>query len=360
MLRILHVAGTNLADIPGQFVTGHRERGHVSELLTFGPNPYGLMNGICLRYPFYGSPSFIMVKRSLGLGRKVDEHKKEGLDWRPRSRVEKFTIGIRDGLWERRAKMAMTKHGLWNFDLFHLDGGICFTYRPGLLRELVKRGKRFVVFYYGSDLRVRGRLPEVEMAANLLLTCEFDLLEKNPRLRFLPQPFDDSKFLPREGENEVLSICHSPTNRAGKGSDVIIAVVRKLERSFPIRFVLIEGLPHRETLALKASCDLAVEQVGNRAGTGYGMNSIETLAMGIPTLTELTPAYARFLPDHPFLVVTEKTLEEVLVHAIKDPDLRRQKGREGRLWVLKTHGRKAVMNRLYGMYREAGILAAST
>lgn len=357
MLKILHVAATNIAGIPGQFVLGHRERRNGSQLVTFGPSPYGFENGICLHYPLFGSPAFLAFKQALGRGRRVAPKDQEGEvpAWRPRSLSQRVAIAIRDGFWERRAKRAMDRFELWEYDLFHLDGGMCFTYRPGLLRELQERGKRFVVFYYGSDLRVRGRIPGVEEAASLKLTCEFDLLERQPGLRFLPQPFDPSEFRVREKENEVLRICHSPTNPAAKGSDVILAVLRKLERSFPIQLVLIERKPHHKALTLKATCDLAVEQVGNRAGTGYGMNSIETLALGIPTLTELTPAYAEFIADHPFIPVTAKSLEEVLVQVIKNPELRRHKAREGRDWVLRTHGRAAVMERLYGMYREAGI-----
>lgn len=356
-MHILHVAGTNLAGIPGEFVVGHRERGNRSELVTFGPSPYGFENGICLRYPWFGSSLSRAFKRTVRAERRVDlcDREKKDLDWRPRSWAELVAIRFRDILWERQARKALDRHGLWDYDLFHLDGGICFTYRTRLLRELIKREKRFVVFYYGTDLRVRGRLPEVEETASLLMTCEFDLLQRHPRLKFLPQPFDVSKFVPREKENAILRICHSPTNRGAKGSDVIIAIVRKLEKSYPIQLMLIEGLPHRQALALKATCDLAIEQVGNRAGTGYGMNSIETLAMGIPTLTELTTAFAQFISDHPFISVTEETLEEVLIQVIKNPDLRHRKAREGRVWVLKTHDRKAVMERLYEMYREAGI-----
>jgi hypothetical protein len=357
MLRVLHVAATNLAGIPGEFVAGHRERGNESKLLTFGPSPYGFDDGICLHYPWFGSPPFLTLKKAFGAGRRVDPEDQDGgvKVWKPGSFFEGLVIGLRDNLWERRARSALTRYRFWDYDLLHLDGGICFTYRPHLLRELLKKGRRFVVFYYGSDLRVRGRLPGVEEVASLKLTCEFDLLERHPGLRFLPQPFDEGRFAPREKENAVLRVCHSPTNRAAKGSETIIPIVRKLEKSFPVELVLIESRPHQEALAIKAGCDLAVEQVGNRAGTGYGMNSIETLALGIPTLTELTEAYVRFIPDHPFIPVTRKTLEEVLVQTIRDPDLRCRKAREGRDWVLKTHGRKAVMERLYGMYREAGI-----
>lgn len=357
MLRVLHIAGTNLAGIPGQFVAGHRERGNESRLVTFGSSPYGFDDGICLRYPWFGSPFFLALKKVLGVEQRVDlKAQKDGVkDWKPGSFFVGLGIRCRDSLWERRARIGLDRNGLWDYDLLHLDGGICFTFRPRLLRELEKKGKRFVVFYYGSDLRVRGRLPEVEEAASLKLTCEFDLLEQHPGLRFLPQPFDDARFAPKEKENAVMRICHSPTNRAAKGSETIIAIVRKLERSFPVELVLIEGRPHQEALALKAGCELAIEQVGNRAGTGYGMNSIETLALGIPTLTELTSAYARFIPDHPFIPVTESSLEEVLVQTIRDPDLRRRKAKEGWAWVVKTHGRKGVMERLYEMYREAGI-----
>ena len=131
-------------------------------------------------------------------------------------------------------------------------------------------------------------------------------------------------------------------------------MVRSLERDHPVELVLIEGKPHREAMAIKRTCDLAVDQVGNYGGLGYGMNSLETLAMEIPTITEMTPEYESFLPDHPFLNADEETLPEVIIRAAGDEGLRRRKGKEGREWVVRHHGARQVTERLHELFRELG------
>jgi hypothetical protein len=177
-------------------------------------------------------------------------------------------------------------------------------------------------------------------------------------------PFDVESFARAPGGGggpggSRLRISHAPRNRALKGSNHIIEVVRSLERDHPVELVLIEGKTHAEALAIKATCDLAIDQVGNYGGLGYGMNSLETLAMEIPTITEMTPAYEAFVPDHPFLNATEATLGDVVLAALADPELRRRKGREGRAWVARRHGARAVVEDIYRTWRELGWIDAS-
>ena len=89
-------------------------------------------------------------------------------------------------------------------------------------------------------------------------------------------------------------------------------------------------------------------------GLGYGVNSLETLAMGMPTCTNLTPEYEAFIPDHPFINVDASNLKRKLKHLITHPEYRIQKGHEGRVWVEKNHEAKNVVSKLYEMYQELG------
>ena len=48
---------------------------------------------------------------------------------------------------------------------------------------------------------------------------------------------------------------------------------------------------------------------GEIGGSGYGKNSIENLSMGVPTFTEFTEDYLKFIKENPFIHSTIETLE---------------------------------------------------
>ena len=65
--------------------------------------------------------------------------------------------------------------------------------------------------------------------------------------------------------------------------------------------------------------ELDFDQIYNRGGWGYGMNSVEALSMGLCCVTELTLEYEKFIPDHPFINVTSTTLYTELLGLINNP-----------------------------------------
>ena len=123
-----------------------------------------------------------------------------------------------------------------------------------------------------------------------------------------------------------------------------------------VEFVLIENTPHEEVLRIKTTCDIAIEQVGNYGGTGYGRNSLETLALGIPTLTEMTPDYETWIPENPFVLATASTLYTKLLALIDSAELRSEKSVKGRQWVETYHSYESVHARLMELYRAHNII----
>jgi len=105
----------------------------------------------------------------------------------------------------------------------------------------------------------------------------------------------------------------------------------------------------------KSKSDIFIDQVGNRGGWGYGMNSVESLSMGICTMTEMNDLYNSFIPDHPFIVITENTLEKKIKDLIKDKDKINKYGSNGRNWVQKYHDIKHVSDMLYNYYDNIGV-----
>ena len=153
-----------------------------------------------------------------------------------------------------------------------------------------------------------------------------------------------------------MKISHAPTNRFYKGSDQIIKVCEKLENQGKIKFDLIENLPHSQAMERKSKSDIFIDQLGNKGGWGYGMNSVESLSMGICTLTEMNDAYDSFIPDHPFVSIKEQTLESEIETLIMNRDKILEFGKKGRKWVQKHHDIKQVSNILYDYYKKIGLL----
>jgi hypothetical protein len=313
---------------------------------------------ICLDLPLIqGSPFDMRLKRVLDVLHRHEPKSAEigGMRiWRPRSGFEAFLFKAREVISAPKVNRAIRHHHLLDFDIYHLEGGAEFFRDARTVKRLKAMGKRIVCYYIGTDLRDRGIIPEVDRLSDLNITTEFDHLRLRRGLRFGFLPFEVDDFQPRPAESKRLRICHAPRNRLLKGTDRIIEVAGQMERKHGVEFVLIEGRPHSEAIEMKRTCDIAIDQITDLGGTGYGVNSLETLSMGIPTLTSFTPEFAAFLKDHPFIVVNPETLAAELERVILDGELRRRKGAEGRRFVEKYHAAEAVVRSIYTIYLELG------
>jgi glycosyltransferase involved in cell wall biosynthesis len=111
-------------------------------------------------------------------------------------------------------------------------------------------------------------------------------------------------------------------------------------------------------LSIKSQCTISIDQVGGSfGGTGYGKAGIESLAMGIPTITNMTDDYAKWLPNNPFIVAnTAKQLEDSLIELIESPTLCTSLGEKGKQWVHTYHSYEKVNERLNSLYFKYGIL----
>ncbi len=85
------------------------------------------------------------------------------------------------------------------------------------------------------------------------------------------------------------------------------------------------------------------------------MNSIESLSMGICTLTEMNDEYNEFIPDHPFINVNKHTLKIELSKIILNRKKILDFGQKGRVWVEKNHDVKRVSEKLYSYYKKLGL-----
>lgn len=353
-IKILHIAPQNFAGMPIDFVKMQREAGFHARLVTLFTNTLNFEEDLSLG----------LKSRAGRLARKWRDSKitkRESAPslkyYRPKNSIEGLYFTLRDLKNQSRISSFIKEHGLYDFDIYHFDGGMDFYRNLRFAKELKRRGKKIVCCYFGSDLRTRGIFKELDEMSSLNLTVEFDHLKIHSKIHYLFFPFDERQFQPRFNQNPVVRIVHSPTNRVFKGTDKILKVIEEVKEERQIEFLLLENRDRNEVLEIKAGCDLAIDQVGGEmGGSGYGKNSLETLSMGIPTFTEFSPDYFRFLGNNPFIQSTIDTLKANLLRFIDDAGLRKERSAEGIEWVKRTHSFKAVNERLMELYNMHNII----
>lgn len=360
-MKVLHVAPLNVAGVPYLIADMQRRFGVEATLVTLHRSTLTFPEDICLNLPLPRHKlAHLWRSHKGGQPKPIERYEPTtGLPTpvhSPRNVFEDVYFRYDDRRRERAVEEAIERHNLDRFDVIHYDGGMDFFRDSRTAKRWKSSGKRIVCHYMGSDLRVRGIVPEMDALSQLNLTNESDHLLLHPDIHYLYIPFDTKPYAAFAHHSGPLRIVHSPTNRSMKGTAFILPVIEAVKKVRDVEFVLIENTRHEEVLRIKQTCDIAIEQVGNLGGTGYGRNSLETLAMGIPTITEMTPDYLAWLPANPFVLASRDTLFEVLLRIIDHADLRAEYGSKGRAWVQQYHSYESVHARLQELYREHHIL----
>jgi hypothetical protein len=372
-MRILCVAPYHVSGTLSLFKREFARRGHQFRYATLFRSPFGFEEDICLDLPLQPSGSAFIKARTLAYkalrGSEPDDApiaERPPYQPAPHPAAQAF-FDLRDDLLAPRIESAIEQLNLDSADIVWLDQGAEFFRDGRTVQRWAELGKPMMAFYHGSDMRNRGLLPQIDTHLNLRLTSEVDLLYMDDRLEYLFLPIDlkDPVYAhepdpPNQTTNGTslenpLRIGHAARVRANKGSDTIIDVVTDMRlRGLPVEMVMIERVSHQDALHLKSTCDIFIDQIADAGGWGYGMSGIESLAMGIPTLTRMGKEMQAFVPDHPFIDVTADTLEHELTRLVEDADYRATKGQESRAWVEQTHSIKAVADKLIDYWKREG------
>lgn len=357
MSKILHIAPENFAGVPISFVKMHRQFGDESRLITLHKTKLDFEEDLCLNLPL---PEFKLAK--LWRSKKVNEIQQDtkiaAPFFLPKNVFEELYFNWSDGQRKALVDEAIDKLKLNEYEIIHYDGGLDFFRDPAQALKWKKEGKKIVCCYYGSDLRSRGLIRELDQISDLNITSEFDHLALKKNIEYLFYPYDPSELPAKSNvENDRVRIVHSPTNRKYKGTDLIISVIEKIEKEKKIEFLLLENLSRSEVLKIKSTCDISIDQVGGiMGGTGYGKAGLETLAMSIPTITNMTSEYEKWIPENPFIVANNfNDLYVKLNELIEDKHLRDEYGRKGQGWVNKYHSFESVNKRLKELYKSYSI-----
>jgi len=347
-MKILHFAIEDYARIPSTLVQEERALGHES-YLTVLHNTFKQYGGAdyLLNLPFVGGNFLQKLKRFQGsTTRTIDNNRRSQKPiFNPQGAARLFFI-MRDQLWQPQVEAFLKKIDITSFDVLVLDGGAGFLRNSRIIKHLKNQGIKIICAYYGSDLRTRGAIPTVENVAETCFTFEYDHTLLDPELTFLYYPFRSARFKAAPLKDDVVRIGHAPTNRAAKGSDVILAKLKEMQKRLPIEIVLIENMPFEQAMQAKAGCDIFIDQIG---ALGYGMNGLEAMAMGIPAAVQLMPDFETFLGDHPFINISNNTLEEKLTPFIQSAKLRQYLGQKGKKWTADHHNPERIAVQILSM-----------
>ena len=357
-MKILYISPENTVGTLSLWKKAHEKRGNQCDFVTLYPTRHSYDPGYCLNLPLITANRFYLKFRhkyyQFHKGSEGPLKEKSGFPpvWKPNSYLEKKYFQFRDWLWHFKVEQVIKELDLLNYDIYHIEWGLDFYRNGNFVERLADRGKHIVCGYHGQDLRIRGVIKGIDQASELNVTSELDLLEKHPNIKYLFLPFDTSIYQPNYELNDNIRICHSPTNRHFKGSDTIIPICEQIAKEENVEFVLIENRPIAEAMKIKQSCDILIDQVHNRGGWGYGMNSVEAMSMGLACATELVPKYEAFIPDNPFINVTGDTLYLTLKELVRDKNRIRELKIKSREWVVKYHDLHSTANTLYCYYKE--------
>ena len=358
MLKILYISPENTVGILSSWKKAHELNGNYCRYVTFYPTAAGYDEDILLNLPFIAAKPWYINFRRWMIRNTEGRESHANLDgyppvWNP-PEWQKKLWRLREIFWRSRINKVIQEHDLENFDIYHFEWGLDFYRNAEFAKKMKVAGKKIVCHFHGQDLRNRGVIPEMHALADLNLSNELDLIYMHPSLQYLFLPYDVKAFEVKKGVGNPITICHATTNRTIKGTDRIIEVCRELEKSHGIQFLFIENQPHDKVIELKRQADIYVDHVGELTW-GYGMNSLETLSMGIASATYLNETYEKFIPDHPFINVRPDNLKEVLINYLENPHLIAQKGKQGREWVEEHHDYRNVVQKLYEYYRSIGV-----
>jgi len=210
--------------------------------------------------------------------------------------------------------------------------------------------------YYNtsSDALKRSQIKLFSRICEKIYALNPDLLHVLPReAEFLPYSCVDlADVIPNftQLETRPLRICHAPSHRAVKGTQLILDAVARLKtEGYLFDFILVENTPNSQAMEIYRQADLLVDQLF--AGW-YGGLGLEMMALGKPVVAYIRNSDMKFIPPQmhaelPIIQAEPDSIYQVLRHLLEMPrvdlwDL----ARKSRLFVERWHDPKLIADRL--------------
>ncbi|MGH1366142.1 MAG: glycosyltransferase family protein [Calditrichia bacterium] len=162
------------------------------------------------------------------------------------------------------------------------------------------------------------------------------------RYYYLPMQMEHLHY--SESNNPVPVIIHASTERAIKGTQLVIDTMEQLKQAgVRLDFHLLERLPNKELLYKLSKADIVIY---NPYGRGSGKFGLEALASGCLLFTSYDIDYLPVPSNPPIVHVTPETLAERLKYYLNNPAEMQELRKAGRKWVEDYFAAPAVCQRL--------------
>ena len=254
-------------------------------------------------------------------------------------------------------------------DIIHIkDESGFFTGSNRLPKDLFAAlGKPQIFTAYGGYMRKFADDPHFQRAvgrfdARVAMTP--DLVYDWFDAYFVPHGIDTEAQAYRW--NDSPRLCHSPSTKARKGTDDLVAAIDGLD----IDFDLIHGVDHDECMRRKCEAGLFFDQAGteikDRLGVDtvigwYGNSALEAAVFGIPTIAHLSKRAfegarraGRDIERRCAIINTargpEAIRQTIEAYYAMSPDARRMLSLKTREWIEDFHSYQACASELVGIY----------
>lgn len=278
--------------------------------------------------------------------------KREALVIRSAHRITHYFDFAHDIIWDRHTESDIARL-IAESDVVHLNNSHIAASRFRIRKPML-------LHHHGSMYRNNPeRAHSIARQFRMIQAAStIDLLRFSPDVKWLPTAYDVTTLREyadshrREADGKVR-IVHCPTNRAGKHTELLIATVKKLQKTLPVELVLVEGKTNADVLYEKAKADIVFDQLM----WGYGCNSVEAWAMGVPVISGADDWTSSRMTEEwgglPFYAATEDTLEQAIRDMVESKELRAEWGQRGYEHVLRYHDELPALVRLVELYVEA-------
>ena len=274
------------------------------------------------------------------------------------------------------ATKAMAEKLIPEYDIFHFHFGTTLAYDYSDLEMIKQAGKKMVMQYWGSEIRMHSRAkkinpyaPEkaidekviirnVKFIASHISHCivaDHELFEYVKdyfeNVHLVRTMIDLDRYQPVERpEGKKFLIVHAPTAPIFKGTPYVVKAINSLQSQFDFEFKLIQKMPHEEAKTWYRKADLVIDEL--RGGT-YGLLSVECMAMGKPVITWICDYMRDRLPDDlPIISANIDTVRDKILFALNNRDMLEEIGMVGRKYVEKHHDMNVVVKKLVDVYRK--------
>jgi hypothetical protein len=275
------------------------------------------------------------------------------------------------------------KKAIEEYDIYHFHFGQTLypDYRD--LPELVRRNKKIIINFWGSDARApewilyhQAKFLGYDPPKPFFNTINQYVLLKHlnkfadvmlaasgvPRGMRLRGQIDATLWPLEEKDNIVQNtlfkkdpkktyFVHAPTDNWKKGSRLILPVLERLQKKgLPIQVLYVQKLTLDEAKKIYALADYAVDQVGVGAVGLFGM---EMMCWKIPVLTYQIPLFSKVKNHPPVINITADNFEEKVIECVENKANGKlyEQGEYARKWVLDNEDINATFCDYLDMYK---------